>query len=112
MSGIAMRGVSRHQQIALLGAGWHAGGRSDALHVKDHRWNLGVVRQTNELIHQRQSWTTGRCEGTRTIPRSAHHHTDGGQLIFGLNNGVVAFTGGGVNTQLLTKTLERIHQGS
>ena len=41
--GVAVRGVRAEQDVALLRARRHAGRGPDALHVEDHRGNLGVV---------------------------------------------------------------------
>ena len=41
---IAVRGVGAFEQVGLLSARGHAGGRTDPLHVEDDRRDLGVVR--------------------------------------------------------------------
>ena len=52
---VAVRRVGAHHQVALLRARRHAGRRAGALHVEDHRRDLGVVGQADELVHQRDA---------------------------------------------------------
>ena len=52
MLGVAMRGISANQDVALLGACRHAGRRTGALHVHDHGRDLGEVGEADELLHQ------------------------------------------------------------
>ena len=84
--GVAVRGVGALQNIALLRARGHAGGRADALHVDDHRRNLGVVGQAQQLVHQRNAGAGGRRERARAVPGRADHHADGGQFVLGLQD--------------------------
>ena len=55
--GVAVRGVRGLQDVALLRARRHAGGRTDALDVEQHRRHLGVVREAQEFVHQRHAGT-------------------------------------------------------
>src|SRR5689334_4819481 len=55
MFGIAMGGVGCFHEIALLRPCGHAGGWTDALHVDNNRRDLGVVRQAQELVHERDA---------------------------------------------------------
>ena len=47
------------QQVALLRARRHAGGRPGALNVEEHGGNLGVVGEPDELLHQRDARARG-----------------------------------------------------
>ena len=112
MLGVAVRGIGAGQQIRLLGAGGHAGGWTAALHIDDGDWNLGKVGQTDEFGHQR--YARARCSGKSAgaVPASANHHTNGGQFVFGLNDGKAVLTGGGVDPEFVAVLLERLwHRG-
>jgi hypothetical protein len=80
----------RCQQVGLLRARGHAGGRAAALHVDDGDRDLGEVGQADELGHQRHAGARGGGEGARAVPAGAHHHADGGDLVLGLHDGVAA----------------------
>ena len=58
-----------------------------ALDMDKYHWNLGEVGQPKELVHQREAGTAGGGEGTRTVPRGANDHADGGEFVFGLHDG-------------------------
>ena len=84
---VAVRRVGAQHQVALLRARRHAGRRTGALHVEDHRRDLGVVGQADELVHQRDARTRRRRERARAGPRRADHHADRGELVLGLQDG-------------------------
>ena len=86
MPRVAVRGVGAQHQIALLRARRHAGGRAGALHVEDHRRHFGVIRQADELVHQRDAGTRGGCERARTRPARADDHADGRELVLRLED--------------------------
>ena len=52
MLGVAVRGIGAAQDVGLLRARGHAGGRPAALHVDDGHRDLGKVGQADELGHQ------------------------------------------------------------
>ncbi len=81
-----MRRVRAHHQVALLRARRHAGRRTGALHVDDHRRDLGVVREADELVHQRDARTRGRRERARARPRCADDHAECRQFVFRLED--------------------------
>ena len=68
---VAVRQIRDRQQIALLRARRHAGGRAGALNVEEDAGNLGVVRESDELAHQRDARARRRRErrARRPIPR-------------------------------------------
>ena len=81
------------QDVALLRARRHAGRRARALHVEDDRRDLGVVREADELAHQRDAGARRRRERARAVPRRADHHADRRQLVFRLQDAVVVLAG-------------------
>ena len=89
MLGVAVRGEGAQEKIRLLGAGRHAGRRSAALDVEDDDRDLGEIGEPEEFLHERDARPRGRGEGARAVPASAHRHADGGDLVLGLDNGVV-----------------------
>ncbi len=109
--GIAMRCVGAFQNVALLRAGGHAGGRTHALNIDNHRGYFSVIRQAEQFIHQRNAGTGGGGESPRAIPRSANYHSDSGQLVLGLNDDVVVLSGLGIAAILLAESLECIQHG-
>ena len=66
--GVAVRGVGAGEDVALLRARRHAGRRAGALHVDDHRRDLGVVGQADQLAHQRDAGARRRGERARAVP--------------------------------------------
>ena len=98
--GVAVRGVGAGEQVGLLGARGHAGGRAAALHVDDGRRDLGEVGQADELGHQRHARAGGGGEGARAVPGRADHHADRGQFVFGLDDRVALLAGVRVDAQL------------
>ena len=108
--GVAMRSIGGGDEVALLGAGRHAGRGADALHVEHHGGDLGVVRQAQELAHQRDTRPGGRGEGAGAVPARAEHHADRREFVFGLDEREVAAAGLRIDAPLVGKALERIHQ--
>ena len=108
--GVAVRGVGGRADVALLRARRHAGGRTDPLHVEHHRRNLGVVGESEELLHQRDAGTGGRGERARAVPVGADHHADGGQFVLGLDHHEILAPGGRIDAQAFAEALERVHQ--
>jgi hypothetical protein len=104
--GVAVRSVGRAQQVGLLRARGHAGGRPAALHVDDRHRDLGEVGQADEFGHQRNARPGSGGEGTRAVPARAHHHADRSDLVLGLHDGVARLAGGRVVAQLLAVALE------
>ena len=87
--GVAVRGVGAGEEVGLLGARRHAGRRAAALHVEDHRRDLGEVGEADELLHQRDAGAGGGGEGARAVPAGADHDADRGELVLGLDDGVL-----------------------
>ena len=77
----------------------------DALDVEDHRRHFGVVREPEEFVHQRDARTGGGGEGARAVPGGADHHADGGELVFGLDEGEVLRAGLRIDAQLSAEAL-------
>ena len=74
--GIAMRCIGAGQYIRLLGTRWHAGGRSAALHIKNHRRYFGKIRQPDEFLHQRYAGAGSTGKRAGAIPSCTDHHAD------------------------------------
>ena len=53
--GVAMRRVGAFHNVALLRASGHAGGRTHALNIDNHRRYFSVVRQAEQFVHQRNT---------------------------------------------------------
>ena len=83
--------------IALLRARRHAGRRAGALHVEDHRGDLGEIGEPEEFLHQRDAGPGGGREGARAVPRRADHHADRGELVLGLHDGEAVLPGVGID---------------
>ena len=92
------------------GARGQAGGGADALHVEDHRGNLGVVAQADELRHQRDARAGGGGHGARARPAGAERHADGGQFVFRLHDGVGGLAGFRIDAEALHVADQRFHQ--
>ena len=80
-----------------------------ALHVDDHRRDLGVVGEADELAHERDAGAGRGGEGARAVPRRADHHPDRRQLVLGLHDAVVVLAGLGILAVLRAELLERVH---
>ena len=91
--GVAVGGVGAAQQVGLLGARRHAGRRPAALHVDDHRRHLGEGGEADELGHQRDARARRAGEGARAVPAGADHDADRGELVLGLDDGVLGLAG-------------------
>ena len=91
--GVAMRGIGAGEDVALLGAGRHAGGGAGALHVHDHGRDFGEIGQADELLHQRDAGTGGRGEGARAVPGRADHDADRGEFVLALHDRVFGLAG-------------------
>ena len=87
--GVAVRGEGAAREVGLLGARRHAGRGPAALHVEHHHRNLGEIGEAEELLHQRDAGPGGRGEGARAVPARSDRDADGGDLVLGLNDGVV-----------------------
>ena len=85
--GVAVRGVGAGEQVGLLGARRHAGRRPAALHVEDHRRDLGEVGEADELRASARCRARTCGEGARAVPAGADHHADRGELVLGLDDG-------------------------
>ena len=97
-------------QVALLGAGRHAGRGPHALDVEHHRGHFGVIGQSQEFLHQRQPGAGSRGERARAVPGRADHHADRGQFVLGLDHDVVLAAAVRVDTHFVAEHLVGIHQ--
>ena len=102
------RAVRKH--VALRGARRQTGGRPDALHIEDHRGNLGVVAEAHEFRHQRDARSGGGGHRARARPTRAQHHADRGQFVFGLHDRVSRLAGFLVDAEALQITDQRFDQ--
>ena len=89
--GVAVRGIGAGDDVALLRARRHAGRGAGALHVEQHRGDLGEIGEAEELLHQRDAGAGGGGEGARAVPGGADHDADRGQLVLALDDGDVLF---------------------
>ncbi len=92
--GVAVREAGDKAEVGLGGAGGKAGGGAGALDVEDDAGDFGVVAEAGELGHKGDSGAGGGGHGTGTSPSCAEHHADGGELVFGLNDGEGGFAVG------------------
>ena len=104
---IAVRCVHRRHQVSLLRARRHAGGRTGALHVDEHRRNLGEICETQELTHQRKARATRCGEGARAVPCRADDHADGGEFVFRLHDRELLLAGFLFGAEAVRIALER-----
>ena len=86
--GVAVRGIGAGDQVALLGAGRHAGRRPGALHVHDDGGDFGEVGQADKFLHQRNARPGGRGKGAGAVPDGADHDADRGEFVLALDDGV------------------------
>ena len=105
-----MRRVGAQHQVPLLRARRHAGRRTGPLHVEDDGRHFGVVREADELGHQRDPGTRRRRERARAGPRRADHHADGRQLVFRLEDREPVLLGLRLDAVFLAEAFERFHQ--
>ena len=110
MFGVAMRRIRERHQVGLLRARGHPGGGAAPLDIEEHRGDIGVVRESDELLHERDAGARRVGEGTGTRPAGTDDDAGGGQFIFGLQNGVVVHAGLFVHAELLAECLELLHQ--
>ncbi len=106
--GVAVGGIGTGDQVGLLGARRHAGGRAAALYVENHRRHLGKVGQAEEFLHQRNAGPGGGGKGARAVPCRADHHADRGQFVFGLDYGVACHAVVGVGAVLAAIAAESL----
>ena len=83
---VAVRRVRARDEVRLLRARRHAGRRAAALHVEQHRRNLGEIGEPEEFLHQRNAGARRRGERARAVPRRADDHADRRQLVLGLHD--------------------------
>ncbi len=110
--GVAMRGIGRGQDIRLLRARRHARRRPAALHVEDHRRDLGEIGKADEFRHQRNAGARRAGEGARAVPRGTDDDADRGQLVFRLDDREFVLAGFLVDAQPPAMAHERLgHRG-
>src|SRR3984957_14256075 len=110
MLGVAVLWEGGREKVRLLGARWHAGGRAAALNVEQHHRDLGEIGEAEELLHQRNARTGGGSEGARAVPASADRNADRGDLILGLDEGVILFLCRRIDAIARAIALERFGQ--
>ncbi len=89
LAGVAVAKEVGGEDVALGGAGGHAGGWADPLHVPDNAGDLGEVGQAGELGHQGDTGAGGARHRAGARPASADHHAERGDLVLGLHDRVV-----------------------
>ena len=109
MFGIAVRGISRREDVRLLGARGHAGRGPGALHVDQYCGHLGEIGEAQKLAHERHARTTGGRERAGAVPVGANDHAHGGEFVFGLDNGVVLFARTRVDAQAAAVLFKGVH---
>ena len=96
----------------LLRARRHAGRGPAALHVEDHRRQLGEIGKADEFLHQRDAGSGRRGEGAGAVPGGADHHADRGELVLGLDDGVALPAGFRIGAEAAAMLRERLgHRG-
>ena len=91
MLGVAVGEERGREQVGLRGAGGHTCRGAGALHVEDDAGDFGKVAEAGEFGHERDAGTGGRGHGARASPACAEHHANGGELVFGLDDGEGGF---------------------
>ena len=99
MLGIAVAGIGRNQNVRLLRARRHSGGRPAALHVEDHGGNFSEIGKAQKFLHQRNARTRRCGEGARAVPCCADDHADGGDFVLRLDDGEFVLFAVGVDTE-------------
>ena len=94
----------------MLCARWHAGGRSRALNIEEDAGNLSVVRQADELAHERDARPCGRREGARPGPAGADRYAGRRELILRLQDAVVVPLRLGIDAISLAQAGEGFHE--
>ena len=107
---VAVRGIGAEHDVALLGAGGHAGRRADPLHIEYHAGNLGVIGEAQKFVHERDAGSARGRERACAVPARAEHHADGGQLVLGLDYRIVVLAGGGIDPIAVAEPLEGVHE--
>ena len=87
--GVAVGCVGAGEDVALLGPGRHAGRRPGALHVDEHRRDLGVVAEAEQLVHERDAGAGRGRERAGAVPVGAENHAQRRELVLGLQDQVV-----------------------
>ena len=105
---VAVRGVRAEEDVSLLGARRHARRGADALDVDDDGGDLGVVREPDELVHERDARPGRRRERARAVPPRADDHADRRQLVLGLEDAVALLARRLVGAKALALRLERV----
>ena len=67
---------------------------------KMHGGDFGEIGEADELLHQRDAGAGGGGEGARAVPAGADHHADRGELVLGLDDGVLGLAGLRIDAQL------------
>ena len=74
------------------------------------RRDLGVVREPDELAHQRDARARRRRERARARPSRADHHAGGRELVLGLDDAELLLAWSRVDAEALAVLLERFHE--
>ena len=106
--GVAVGENGGREDVALGGPRGQARRRSHALDVENHGRHFRVVAETDELRHQRDTRPGGGGHGARARPSRPDHHTDGGQLVFSLDDRERRFPGFGVHPVALHVADQRL----
>ena len=112
MAGVPVGGVGGAEQVALLGAGGHAGGGAGALNVEQHRGEFREVGEAEKLRHQGDAGAAGGGEGPRSVPGGTDDDADGGKLVLRLDDGELVALALPVRAQPVGVALEGFGHGS
>src|SRR2546429_5385747 len=69
----------------------HAGGGTDTLDVENHRRHFRVVRQSQELVHERDAGARGGGESAGAVPHRADHHADRKSTRLNSSHGYISY---------------------
>ena len=63
------------------------------MNIPDHGRDFGEIAEADEFGHQADAGSAGGGQGACAGPSCADHHADGGEFVFGLDDGVGSFLG-------------------
>ena len=107
---VAVRRVGQRHQVALLRAGGHAGGRPRALDIIEDRGNFCVVRETDELLHERDAGARRVREGAGARPAGADRDAGRREFVFRLNDAVLVQSRLRLHAEAFAKAAEGFHE--
>ena len=90
---VPVRRVGTEEDVALLGARRHPGRWADALDVEEDAGDLGVVRESDELRHERDTGPARRREGAGSGPPRADRDAGRREFVLRLKDRRQALSG-------------------